>query len=129
MKTEAISKNVVSIVHWLKMSFYIKPRKCKNFIATKTHKSWKRVPDQYKTQKMCEKSTLEESLMLIYCPNQYKTQEMCERVVLKKSWSLEFVCDQHKMQECTKRLQIKIHCVKSIQIWRFFCYVFSCIRT
>ena len=54
---------------------------------------------------------------------------MCERVVLKRSWSLEFVLDQHKMQECAKRLQTKIHCVKSVQIRRFFCYVFFCIRT
>ena len=35
------------------------------------------VPDQYKTQEMCDKAVFKNLFMLKYCHDKYKTQKIC----------------------------------------------------
>ena len=42
------------------------------------------VPDQYKTQKMCNRVIFEDTFMLIYSPNRYETQKMSNEAVTSK---------------------------------------------
>ena len=41
------------------------------------------VPDEYKTQEMCNDAVLKDPRMLKYVPNRYKTVEMCNKAVAK----------------------------------------------
>ena len=51
------------------------------------------VPDQYKTQEMCDKIVSEDPFKLKYCHNRYKTQEMCNKAVDDFLPALKFVSD------------------------------------
>ena len=42
------------------------------------------VPDQYKTQKKCERAAGENLWLLEFVPDHYKTREMCEKSVKVK---------------------------------------------
>ena len=51
------------------------------------------VPDQYKTQEMCDRVVSKKSFMLKYCLDRYKIQEMCDKDVDSYFWVLKFVSD------------------------------------
>ena len=40
------------------------------------------VPDYLKTKKMCKNAVKKLPLVIKYVPNQYKTQEICDKVIL-----------------------------------------------
>ena len=42
------------------------------------------VPDQYKTQKMCDKAVDNNPDALTFVPDRYETQKMCDKVVDEK---------------------------------------------
>ena len=76
----------------------------------KTQKMWnktvqiypwalKNVPDHYKTQEMCNEAVQSDNEVLECDPDQYKTQEMCNEAVEKKPRVLKFVPDQFVTQE------------------------------
>ena len=98
------------------------------------------VPDQYKTQKMCNKAILENGRTLESVPDRYKTQEMCDKAVdnyadafaliairlkicvikpsiliLLQSFSNSFVPECHKTQEmCDKAVSTCIFVFDSV---------------
>ena len=39
------------------------------------------IPDQYKTQEMCNTVIPEDPSLIIYCPDKYETQRMCDEAV------------------------------------------------
>ena len=49
------------------------------------------IPDQYKTQKMCDKAILQNGGTLKSVPNCYKNQEMCNKAFHNYPHALEFV--------------------------------------
>ena len=52
------------------------------------------IPDQYKTQEMCEDCSLcMTPWMLEYVPDQYKSQKMCNSAVEAEQEVLEYVPD------------------------------------
>ena len=62
------------------------------------------IPDQLKTQKICEKAVEKDSLNLKYVPNYPKFLEMCEKVVKDVPWRLEYVSISLITQKCVKKL-------------------------
>ena len=57
---------------------------------------FKEIPDQYKTQKMCNEAVQNDPEMLEHVPDQYKTQKMCNEAVQRNPdpEMLEHVPDQ-----------------------------------
>ena len=47
------------------------------------HGCLKYVPDQYKTQEMCERAIKDDPWALEFVPDHFKTQEMCDKAVSK----------------------------------------------
>ena len=56
------------------------------------------IPDQYKTQKMCDKGVDDNPSSVKYIPDRYKTQKMCDKAVDDNPNALEFVPDRYKTQ-------------------------------
>ena len=54
------------------------------------------IPDQYKTQMMCERAVEDEQETLEFVPDQYNIQMMCETAFEKYTRAIEFVRDQYK---------------------------------
>ena len=52
-----------------------------------------RIPDRFKTQKMCIKAVEVDPSFLELFPNHFKTQEACDKAVQEDSLSLQFVPD------------------------------------
>ena len=63
------------------------------FIDQKQYKAVD-IPDQYKTQEICEKLVSKETNMLKYCVSTYKTLKMYDRAVDACLLALKFVPDQ-----------------------------------
>ena len=58
---------------------------------------------RYKTQKICDKSILENGRMLESVPGQYNTQEICESVASEDTFLLKYCHDRYNTQEmCNK---------------------------
>ena len=51
------------------------------------------VPDQYKTQEMCDRVASEDSFILKCCLNRYKTQKRCDEAVDDCLSALKFGSD------------------------------------
>ena len=62
------------------------------------------IPDQFKTQKMCDKAFSEDPFMLKYCLDRYKTQEMCGKAVDDFLPTLKFVPDCLVTSKMIKKL-------------------------
>ena len=56
------------------------------------------IPNQYKTQQMCDKLILEDPGMLQFIPYHYKTQEMCDKAVDYHLFTLESIPVCYKIQ-------------------------------
>ena len=57
------------------------------------------IPDQLKTQKMCEKSIEDDPRSLACVPDLFKTQEMCNEAVSRDAYTLDNVPDYIMTQE------------------------------
>ena len=57
------------------------------------------VPDQYKTQEMCNEAVQRIPGVLRLVPDQYKTEEMCNEAVQRIPWVLRLVPEHLKTQE------------------------------
>ena len=57
------------------------------------------VPDQYKTQEMCNETVEKSPRMLKYVPDLFVTQEMCNEAVQSDPWMLKYVPDSFVTQE------------------------------
>ena len=66
------------------------------------------VPDQYKTQQMCDKAILENAEKLKSVPDYYKNQELCSKAVDNYPYALEFVPECYKTQKKKKEKPIKL---------------------
>ena len=65
-----------------------------------------RIPDELKTQKICEKSVAFNPYVLGFLLDHFKTKKMCERAVQDEPSTLEFVPDCFKDQEmCEKAVE------------------------
>ena len=69
----------------------------------KTKTIWRYVPDQYKTQQMCNKTILENGGTSESVSNCYKNQEIWNKAVDNYPHALEFLPDYYMTQEmCNK---------------------------
>ena len=41
------------------------------------------IPDQLKTERMCNNGVKKKTFVIIYVPARYKTQQMCDKAVLE----------------------------------------------
>ena len=57
------------------------------------------VPDQYKTQEICDKVVEEVSWLLKYVPDNFKKQKMCNKAVKEGPWLQRYVPDNFKKQK------------------------------
>ena len=73
------------------------------------------VPDQYKTQEMCDNVILENGGMLRFIPECYKNQKMCDKAVdcYSHASDLYSISIRHKM------------CDKGVNIYRTAIQIFS----
>ena len=75
----------------------------------------KLVPDQYKTQEMCNKAVRSQPEMLEFVPDQFVTQEMCNEAVRSDPWMLKHVPDQYKTQEmCNEAVEKRPRMLKLV---------------
>ena len=51
------------------------------------------IPNQYKTQEMCDKVVSEDPFLIVYCPDKYKTQRMCDEAVDDSLAALRLISD------------------------------------
>ena len=67
------------------------------------------VPDQYKTQQMCDKAILENGGKLKSVPDCYKNyQELCSKAVDNYPYALEFVPACYKTQKKKRAIKLLI---------------------
>ena len=66
------------------------------------------IPDYLKTKKMCKNGVKKLPFVINYVPNQYKTQEICDKVILENDRTLKFVpdCNKKKRQIVLRLLTI-----------------------
>ena len=57
------------------------------------------VPDQFKTQEICNRAVQSDPWVLRYVPDQFKTQEMCNRAMQRDPWMIEHVPDHFITQK------------------------------
>ena len=58
------------------------------------------IPNQFKTQRVCDEAVRNMPCMLRYVPDKYKIQGMCIKAVEKDPLQLQHVPDCLKTQEC-----------------------------
>ena len=76
------------------------------------------VPDQYKTQEMCNEAVQRAAWVLVWVPYQYKTQEMCNEAVQSDPWVLEHVLDWLVTQEiCNEAVQSEPEVLEYVPDW------------
>ena len=51
------------------------------------------IPDEMKTQKLCEKSVEDDPNSLAYVPDHFKTKQMCNEAVEEDPYTLKYVPD------------------------------------
>ena len=49
------------------------------------------IPDQYKTQEMCDRVVSEDLFLTVYCPDKYITQKICHKAVDESLATLKLV--------------------------------------
>ena len=54
------------------------------------------VPNQYKTQEMCNEAMCKNPATFFYVPERFKTQDMCKKAVEKDPRMLKYVFDHFK---------------------------------
>ena len=61
------------------------------------------IPDQYKTQEMCNSIISEDAFSIRYIPDQCKTQQMCDKAVDDCQVALKFVPDWFVLSKMIKK--------------------------
>ena len=51
------------------------------------------IPDQYKTQEMCDRVVSGNPFFIVYCPDKYKTQKICDEAVHDSLAALKLISD------------------------------------
>ena len=90
----------------------------------KNPKMLRMIPDNFKTKK-CKHAITKLSLVIRYVPDQCKTQEMCDKAILENGWTLESIPDCYKNQRiCNKAsdnyvyaLKFVSDCCKTVSWW------------
>ena len=62
------------------------------------------IPDQYKTQEMCDRVVSEDPFLIVYCPDRYKTYRMCDEAVDDSQEVLKFIPDWFVASKMFKKL-------------------------
>ena len=75
------------------------------------------VPDHLKTKKTC-KHSIKKLLFIINVPDQYKTQEMCDKAILENDRTLKSVPDYYKNKKNYKAVDNYAHAFQFVP----FCY-------
>ena len=71
------------------------------------------IPNQYKTQEMCDRVASEDLFLIAYCPDEYKTQIMCDEAVDSLA-ALELVPDWFVTIKMVKKLFTTLHADENI---------------
>ena len=66
------------------------------------------VLDQYKTQQLCDKATLDNGGTWKSVPYCYKNQEICNKAVENDPYTLEFIPECYKTHKCVIKPSILI---------------------
>ena len=53
---------------------------------------------------MCDKAVNRCFFVTDSIPNQYKTQEMCDRIIYENPFSIRYFSDQYGLKKCVMRL-------------------------
>ena len=67
------------------------------------------IPDQYKTQEMCDTVVSEDPSLIVYCPDKYETQRICDETVNNCLAAFELVPDWFVTSKMTKTLFIAFY--------------------
>ena len=62
------------------------------------------IPDQYKTQEMCDVVVSLNPFLIIYCPDEYKIQRMCDEAVDDSLAALKLVLDWFVTSKMIKKI-------------------------
>ena len=75
------------------------------------------VPDQYKTQEMCDKA-VDDCHTLEFVSDQYRSSKMCDKIVSDNSFKLKYCNDRYKTQEiCDKIVDDFLPALKFVSDW------------
>ena len=75
---------------------------CERAVEEKSSYNLKFVPDNFITQKMCEKVVEKEPWALRFVPDHLTTQEMCDKLFWEDTFSLQYVPDWFVTQQQIK---------------------------
>ena len=76
------------------------------------------VPDDFKTQLMCDKAGKDDLWVLEDVSDHFKTQEICERVVENKPETFQFIPNHFKTQEiCDKAIKDDSSSLQYVPDW------------
>ena len=67
------------------------------------------VPDQYKTQEICDIVVSLYPFLIVYCPDKYKTQKMCDEDVDDCLAELRLILDWFTTSKMLKKLDNVFH--------------------
>ena len=72
------------------------------------------IPDQYKTQEVCDKVVSEYTFLTVYCPDKYKTQRRSDEAVHDSLAAPKLIPDWFVTVKCLKNvillyMQMKMH--------------------
>ena len=72
------------------------------------------IPDQYKTQEMCDRVVSEDPSIIVYCPGKYKTQRMRDEVVHDSLAALKLTPDWFVTSKTIKELYTALYADETI---------------
>ena len=72
------------------------------------------VPDQCKTQEMCDRVVSEHPFFIVYCSDKYKTQEMCDEAADDSLAALKLIPDCFVTSKMIKKLFTALYADKNI---------------
>ena len=72
------------------------------------------IPDQYKTQEMCDRVVSEDPFLIVYCPDKYKTQEICDEAVDDYLAALKLIPDWFVTNKMIKELYTALYSDENI---------------
>ena len=67
------------------------------------------IPDQCKTQEICDIVTFLYPFLIVYCPDKYKTQGMCDQVVDDSLAVLKLLPDRLVASKMIKKLYTALY--------------------
>ena len=93
----------MSVIHWIKETSNHFMTRVYNMVLRMDPSALKIVPDDLKTQGMCNETVRMDPYTLRYVLDHLKTQEVCDEAVCREQHALRYVSDNLKTQEmCNK---------------------------